>query len=202
MQLLLGNGGYETHEALRSAAGIETYVMLALEYARPQNAGAIPAEKIIECREHLAEELTAFRNYVTAQHAELAQLAAIPVERRRLEAFAEHVQHSIEQPLRKLEKGMQLHKLEPTRSLLLAGSLAPPAAVGAGLAAAGTPPAIATAAGALVAAGSAWWQVESIRTRSKAESPVGYLLDVRDQLTPKSLWSQVLKVFRGTYGHG
>jgi hypothetical protein len=95
-----------------------------------------------------------------------------------------------------------LHKLKPTRSLLLAGTVTPPAAVGVALNAAGASPVAATVAGAVVAVGSAWWQVGDIRSDAKAKSPVGYLLDVRDYLTPKTLATRVRKVLRGTYGRG
>jgi hypothetical protein len=120
---------------------------------------------------------------------------------RRLESFAEHVQHTVQRPLEQLEKGLRLHKLEPTRSLFLApGSVAAPLAVSATLEAAGMTSHAVTTAGALVAIGSAWWQVETIREHARASSPVGYLLEVRDLLTPKTLTARVKKVLRGTYG--
>jgi hypothetical protein len=200
MNLLLGRPHADSKAAAGSdAVAVEAYIMLALQYARPKNLGSIPAEKIVRCRESLREELSTFRDYVDSQRAELTELAAIPIRSRRLEAFAEHVEHTMEQPLRKLEKGLQLHRLEPTRSLLLAGSMAPPLAVGGLLDAAGATP-LATTTGAVVAIGSAWWQVKTIRSQAKANSPVGYLLDVRDLLTPKSLAARVRKVLKGTYG--
>jgi hypothetical protein len=185
-----------------AATGVEAYVMLALQYARPENLDTIPAEKVVQCREDLREDLQAFRDYVDSQRAELAELATIPIQARRLEAFAEHVEHTVQEPLQRLEKGLRLHKLEPTRSLLLAGSFVSPLAATVALDAAGaTPHAIATV-GTVAAIGSAWWQVESIRARARASSPVGYLLDVRDLLTPKTLTTRVRKFLGGTYGRG
>lgn len=200
MNLLLGRRHVSQKAAEGDAAGVAAYVMLAMEYARPKNLETIPADKIVQCREDLAEELQTFRDYVDSQRAELAELARIPIQSRRLESFAEHVQYTVQGPLEQLEKGLRLHKLEPTRSLLLAGSVAPPFAVGATLEAAGMTPQAVTTAGALAAIGSAWWQVETIRRHAKANSPVGYLLDVRDLLTPKTLTARVRKVLRGTYG--
>jgi hypothetical protein len=173
--------------------------MLALQYARPKNLANIPADKIVQCREDLREDLQTFRDFVETQRSELADLATIPFQDRRLEAFAEHVEQTVEPPLRKLERSLKLLQLEPTRSLILTGSIAPPLAVGAALDAAGATP-LATAAGTLAAIGSAWWQVETIRARARADSPVGYLLDVRDRLTPKTLSARVSRVLRGTYG--
>jgi len=199
VNLLLGRAGADSEAAGSAGPGIDTYVMLALQYARPKNLANVPADKIVQCREDLQEDLQTFRNFVETQRYELADLATIPIQGRRLEAFAEHVEQTVEPPLRKLERSLKLLGLEPTRSLILTGSVAPPLAVGATLGAVGAAP-FATAAGTLAAIGSAWWQVEAIRTRARADSPVGYLLDVRDRLTPKTLSARVSRVLRGTYG--
>lgn len=196
MQLLLGRDEHEQRPPAALTHGVETYTMLALQHARPANLESIPAEKIVECRENLADELATFREYVAEQQTELANLATIPIEQRKLEAFAEHIEQTVELPLQRLEKGLRLHKLEPTRSLVLTGSFTPPAVVGA----AEISPAAATAVGAVVAVGSAWWQVRKIREDARAASPVGYLLDVRDHLTPKTLAARIRKVLLGTYG--
>jgi len=203
MNLLLGRQ-HAREEIAEGAAetGVEAYVMLALQYARPQNLDGIPAEKIVQCRENLQEDLQTFRDYVDSQRAELAELATIPIQGRKLEAFAEHVEHTVQEPLQKLERGLRLHKLEPTRSLLLAGSFATPLAATVALEAAGATPHAVAGTGTLAAIGSAWWQVESIRARARAGSPVGYLLDVRDLLTPKTLSTRVRKFLSGTYGRG
>jgi hypothetical protein len=138
---------------------------------------------------------------VAAQQAELAQLAAMPDAARRLEAFAEHVQQTTEVPLRKLEKGLRLFKLEPTRSLMLAGSLTPPAAIGSALAVTGAlNPVTAAVTGATAALGGAWWQISGARAAARAASPVGYLLDVRERLTPATLATRARKLLTGTYG--
>jgi hypothetical protein len=198
MRLLLGRA--EQESTASRPAGAETYVMLALQYARPADLDSVPAEKIVECRENLSEELASFRAYVASQKTELAELAAMPPGHRRLEAFAEHVEQTVAQPLQRLERGLRLHKLEPTRSLLLAGEIVPPAGLGVVLDAAGSPAVAAAATAAAVAVGSAWWQVKNIRAAAKANSPVGYLLDARDQLSPRTLADRVRMVLQGTYG--
>lgn len=195
VHLLLGGG--PDHAAADVAT--ETYVMLALQHARPRNLGSIPADKIVECREDLTEELATFRDYVAAKRADLAEMAAIPVPDRKLEAFAEYVEQTVELPLQKLERGLRLHKLEPSRSLLMMGSFAPPAAAGAALTYTHSPVA-ATTAGAVAAVGNAWWQIENVRDTARSSAPVGYLLDVRDHLTPKTLASRARRILRGTYG--
>jgi hypothetical protein len=132
---------------------------------------------------------------VATQHAELAELATIPNHRRRIEAFADHVQDSVALPLQRLEKGLSLLKLEPTRSLLLTTAFAPPALAGLAI----RDPAVGCVLGAAAAMGGAWWQVGNMRAGAKAGSPVGYLLDVRDRLTPRTIGSRVRKVLLGTY---
>ncbi|MGC5322406.1 DUF6236 family protein [Micromonospora arida] len=200
LQLLIGRSDPGPRANLPSEA-VATYVMLAMQYAHPANLKGVPATKIIECREKLVEELAKFRDHVTSQQDQLAELAAIPITARRLEAFAEHVQHTVEIPLRSLERGLKLLKLEPTRSLLLAGSFTTPAVMGAASKAAHlTHPVATSVASAAVAVGAAWWQLENIRRADKSNSPVGYLLGIRDELTPKSLAARALKVLRGTYG--
>jgi hypothetical protein len=61
-------------------------------------------------------------------------------------------------------------------------------------------PTAAAVTSAVVAVGSAWWQVDQLRRTAKAQSPVGFLLDVRDELTPKTVTAHVRKILRGTYG--
>jgi hypothetical protein len=176
--------------------GMDLYVMLALQYARPKDLANTPVDKIIECRTDLAEELATFQAYVDIQRAELAEIAATPIPKRRLEDFAKHVESTIQVPLSRLERGLTLHKLEPTRSLIMAGSFTAPAAVGPALVG---HPAAAMAVGTVAAVGSAWWQIEDQRAAAREASPVGYLLDVRDRLTPKTLAARVRKVLRGSY---
>jgi hypothetical protein len=196
VQLLLGRS--QDAGVLDDArVGVDTYVMLALQLALPKNLAQVSAEKIVEVRKNLGEELRNFRDYVSTQQAELTEMAALALPRRRLEAFTEHVAQTVEDPLRRLENGLKLHKLEPTRSIVLASSFAPPLALGA----AAITPAAATTIGALAALGTAWWQIGSIRDSTRASSPVGYLLDVRDALTPKTLAARARMVLRGTYGH-
>lgn len=195
LNLLLGNAGTEEKPAVETAV-VQTYVMLALQYARPENLENVSVETILKCREKLAEELVAFRNHVAGQRRELVELAAVPFDDHRAELFAEHARQTIEAPLRQLEKGMKLFKLDTTRSLAMATGFAPPAALGAMV---GAAPVIGSAVGTVAAVGNAWWQVRGIRAKAKAGSPVGYLVDVRDRLEPKKLANSAKKVLSGTY---
>jgi hypothetical protein len=65
MNLLLGRE-YADRKAVEddAAAGVAAYVMLAMQYARPNNLDTVPADKIVQCRERLAEEIQVFRDYV------------------------------------------------------------------------------------------------------------------------------------------
>jgi hypothetical protein len=201
LQLLLGSPGVKTKRKRRSGSsgtGVPTYVMLALQHARPRNLASIPVETVLKCRETLQSEFGRFRAHVDQQREELAQLAAIPHQERQLEAFAQHVQLTIEGPLRDLEKALRLHKLEPTRTLMLTSSIGTPAVAGLALSAAGAE--VTAAAGVVAAIGGAWWGVSVARKAEKDRSAVGFLLDVRDQLTAPTLANRVRHVLLGTYG--
>ncbi len=198
MRLLLGRETDMTEEI--EPAGVDTYVMLAMQYAIPKNIVEVPVDDIIKCREELAEELQGFQDYVNSRQAELTELAAIPDGPRHLEAFTDYVEHTIDIPLMKLEKGLALHKLEPARSLFLTGTFVPPAAAATALSAVGATPAMATATGTVTAIGNAWWQIANVRRAARSNSPVAYILDVRDRLTPRTLNARIRRIFRGTYG--
>ena len=195
LNLLLGNADADEKPVVEAAA-VQTYVMLALQYARPENLENVSVEAILRCREKLAEELITFRNHVTGQRRELVELAAVPFEDHRVELFAEHARQTIEVPLRQLEKGMKLLKLDTTRSLAMTTGFAPPAVFGAAV---GAGPVVGSAVGTVAAVGNAWWQVRGVRAKAKAGSPVGYLVDVRDRLEPKKLANSAKKVLTGTY---
>lgn len=196
VNVLLGREPGDGIGRVYAAEGVEAYVMLALQYALPANLTAVSADAIIRCRDSLDEELATFRAYVAGQQAELAELATLPLNDLRLEAFTQHVVETVEIPLRKLEKGLRLLKLEPVRSLLLTGSVAAPVVASPLLGA----PLAASAAGVASAIGGAWWRVRTLREDARADSPVGYILDVRDRLTPKTVAARARKFLRGTYG--
>ncbi|TDW66216.1 DUF6236 family protein [Kribbella pratensis] len=187
----------------RAARGEEVssrYMMLALQYIRPKNLSAIPARRILECREALAPELQRFREHVEAAEAELEEVAALQTEQRRLDAVANHVQRSIEAPLRDLERGLQLNRIEPARAMLVSGSLAAPPIAGnlldtSGLA--GT--VIGQSVGAALAVGAAWWQVGEARRVKREASPMSYVLAIQDELTPKTFAQKVRRVWTGTH---
>lgn len=182
LSLLLGQQA--SRDRATSADGIETYVMLALQQVMPANLDQITAEQIIECRTKLAEELTSFRTYVDDMQQDLVDLTQIPDELRRIEAFTEHVEQTVEQPLRKLERGMNLLKVPTVRELLVTSVLAPPTA--ASLTDAGATPVAALTIGAAALVGNAWWSNREKQAALKQGAAVCYLLDVRNQLNPRT----------------
>jgi hypothetical protein len=140
----------------------------------------------------------ALRAYVDSQREELADLAAIPVRQRRLEEFTRQAEETIEIPLQRLERALRLYNLEPVRSLMLMGSFASPFVLDPALHAAGATPHEAVATGVVAAIGAAWWSVRQNRADAREHSPVAYLLDVRDALTPHTLAGGINKFLRGT----
>lgn len=199
LSLLLGRSAASQRNRDLAAEGAEAYIMFALQYVRPRNLDGVTAGKIIQCRKSLGEELAAFRAYVDSQRGELAEIAAIPNRKRRLEEFALQVEQTMEVPLQQLEKALRLHNLEPVRSLLLASTFAAPIIAEPVLHATHATPQEGIAAGVVAAVGSAWWSARQERAQIRADSPVAYLLDVRDTLSPHTLPGSIRKFFRGTY---
>lgn len=194
LHLLTGSAGGAQGEEVGSR-----YMMLALQYIRPKNLSAIPVRRILECRESLAPELQGFREHVEAAEAELEAVAALQTEQRRLDAVANHVQRTIEVPLRELERGLRLNRIEPARAMLVSGSLAAPPIAGSVLDTAGLAgTVIGQSVGAALAVGAAWWQVGEARRVRRETSPMSYVLGVRDELTPKTFARKVRRIWTGT----
>lgn len=195
LQLLVGPGPRLAHRET-----IDRYVMLAVQSVAPRNLSAVSPDVILRCREALAAELETFREHVAEQADELVSIASVAVDQRRLEAFSEHAQRQIERPLRDLERGLALHRLPTVRTMLTASSFAAPAVVTT-VVGGWDQPVVAKAAETVAAIGVAWWLgVRPDRARLRAASPVGYLLGVRERLTPTTFANSVGKFFAGTYG--
>jgi hypothetical protein len=47
--------------------------------------------------------------------------------------------------------------------------------------------------------GAAWWQVHAARESVRRSSPLSYLLDVRDELTPKTVAAKFQRIVKGSY---
>jgi hypothetical protein len=194
LQILVG-------EASRppSREGLDRYVALSVQAVAPADLSMVPPDKILECREKLQGELETFRNHVAKQADELAQIAAIPVEHRKLETFNEHVEKHVKKPLEDLERGLALLRLPTTRTMLTANSFAAPAGVAAATNLLDQP-VIAAGVETVAVVGTAWWTgVRHDRKKLRTESEVSYLLGVREQLTPKTLANRARKLWAGTY---
>lgn len=197
--LRLLTGAIEKTPREANSEALATYVMLAVEIARPINIASISAEAIVQCREVLQDELTAFRTFVERQVDELVEIAATPSERHRAEAFSEHVARTVERPLAELERGLALHNIPSARSTLLASSYAAPVPVGLALDHAFADPTLTAGGSVACALGLAWWGVAQQRAAARQASPVGYLLDVRDRLTPHTVLRRAKRLYTGTY---
>jgi len=180
-------------------AAVDEYVMLALECVRPKTLGAVSARQIIRCRKNLAAELADFRSFVETQKQELAAITSLPPGQRKLDAFADHVRDTVEAPLQRLERGLRLHKLDTVRTMLVTGTLAAPPVASLGLEQLGAGSAVGLSVGTVAAMGAAWWQVHAARESVRAKSPLTYLLDVRDELTPKTIAGRFQRIVKGAY---
>jgi Family of unknown function (DUF6236) len=178
----------------RPQEALNDYLVLAFQCVLPKNLAAVPAARILECRTALAGELQTFRDHLQTQQSKLREEAALPDARRRMQALSEHVEQSIEIPLRELEKGLRLHKLEPVRTIMVASATVVATNVEEHSMHA---PSVQVATTTLAAIVGAWWHIGRLRSAAKKASPVGYLLDIRDRLTPKTLRDRIQKVYTG-----
>jgi hypothetical protein len=180
-------------------AAVDEYVMLALECVRPKTLGGVSAKQIIRCRKNLVAELADFRAFVEQQNAELAAITSLPPGQRKLDAFADHVRDTVEAPLQRLERGLQLHKLDTVRTMLVTGTLATPPLASLGLDHLGAGSTIGMSVATVAGMGAAWWQVHAARESVRRSSPLSYLLDVRDELTPKTIAGRFQRIVKGSY---
>ncbi|WP_133981072.1 DUF6236 family protein [Kribbella voronezhensis] len=196
LDLLLGRSADHRPDP---AAGVDEYVMLALQCVRPKAMGQVSAEQIVDCRENLAAELADFRAFVETQKQELTAITSLPPGQRKLDAFADHVHDTVEAPLQRLERGLQLHKLDTVRTMLVTGTLAAPPLAGMALEQLGAGGTVGMSVGTVAAMGAAWWQVRAARESARAKSPLCYLLDLRDELTPKTIAGRFQRIVKGSY---
>ncbi len=180
-------------------AAVDEYVMLALECVRPKALGAVSAKQIIRCRKNLGAELADFRAFVEAQSQELAAITSLPPGQRKLDAFADHVRDTVEAPLQRLERGLRLHKLDTVRTMLVTGTLATPPLASLGLDRLGAGSTIGMSVATVAGMGAAWWQVHAARESVRRSSPLSYLLDIRDELTPKTIANKFQRILKGSY---
>ena len=180
-------------------AAVDEYVMLALECVRPKTLGGVSAKQIIRCRKNLAGELADFRAFVEQQNAELAAITSLPPGQRKLDAFADHVRDTVEAPLQRLERGLRLHKLDTVRTMLVTGTLATPPLASLGLDHLGAGSTVGMSVATVAGMGAAWWQVHAARESVRRSSPLSYLLDVRDELTPKTVAGRFQRIVKGSY---
>jgi hypothetical protein len=194
LDLLVGRSSRHTEPA-----AVDEYVMLALECVRPTSLGAVSAKQIIRCRKNLGAELADFRAFVETQHRELAAITSLPPGQRKLDAFADHVRDTVEAPLQRLERGLRLHKLDTVRTMLVTGTLATPPLASLGLDRLGAGSTVGMSVATVAGMGAAWWQIHAARESVRRSSPLSYLLDVRDELTPKTVAGKFQRIVKGSY---
>ncbi|MFD7282957.1 DUF6236 family protein [Streptomyces sp. NPDC059862] len=163
---------------------VEAFALTVLQTVVPVGIERLPLKRLLEVRGELLGELRAFREFVHSLSEYLADAAATEDERVRAAKLEVLAEEQVEPRLRELERAVRLARLEPVRAVLSLKDLAPPALLGAGAGMLGGPPAVA-ASGAL-----ALCVLSSVRaSRQQAAelqgtSPVGYLLGIREGLSP------------------
>jgi hypothetical protein len=183
---LLVNAQVDAHsgEPRRDVPGL---AMLAIESVMPAHLNQIDADRILEVKDRLQEELTEFKEFIKDQHQELERMAAITSNEIYAEAFAAHVDSAINRPLERLERGYSLCGFDTIRSLLTLQTFTPPAAAGEALHLLSASPTVAAVGGVGVLACRAWWQKRQEQRKLIRDSPVGYLLSVKRALKARTV---------------
>ena len=171
------------------------FAALAIETVVPAGIEHIPVRKIVQVRRTLGAEFDAFIAHLDAMSAQFADLARIEdpvVLTARLRIL---VERDLRRPTAELDKSLRQLDLQPARAVLAMKSAELPAAAAAAAAGFGVPLAVGQAG--LVAA---QFFASTAQARQLAEqrrrSAVGYLLGLRDQLSPTGTIERLRRIIR------
>jgi hypothetical protein len=171
--------GHVSHDAA-------SFAIAAIRIVKPRNIRNISVERILDTKNKLEEELATFRNFVALQQPELERLASVQSDDIRAEAVTAHLNSEVKRPLERLERGLRLCGIDTVRSLLAWQIFTPPALVYGAEAVTHVRPVVTAIGTVATVVGSAWWQLGQDRRRQIRESPVGYLLSVKQALGPRT----------------
>ncbi|MFC6064330.1 DUF6236 family protein [Streptomyces ochraceiscleroticus] len=194
-KVLLEEGGDGLH-APDAGSVTEAFALTVLQTIVPAGIERLPLKRLLKVREELLGELLTFREFVNSLSEYLADAAATEDDRVRAAKLEVLVEGQVEPRLRELERAVRRAKLEPVRAVLSLKELAPPAALVAGATLLDAPPAVAaTGALAFCLLGSVW--ESRLRTAElRGASPVGYLLGIRQGLSPGIVSRTAQALFR------
>lgn len=182
------NGQPET-----SSPDCARFAMLAIESVMPRNLGSIHIDRVLKIRQTLAEELTAFRSFVSEQRQDLEEIAKTRDSDVRAEQFATHLEEKIKQPVKQLRKGYRLLNIETIKGLITVESVALPAVASSAL---HSLPVMAAVAGVSLVVGNAWWQRKETLRQLASNSPASYLLSLDKAFRAELAAKRMMKILQ------
>ncbi|MBG0853673.1 hypothetical protein I2W78_17915 [Streptomyces spinoverrucosus] len=174
---------------------VDAFVFLAFATVVPANLDAVPVEKIIEVRSKFGAELDAFRTYVTEQVQSFAALEHV----RDLAVFQEYlhseVQRTVSAQLGELRERLRSVGLESVWALANVKSVALPPLAALAAQTAGVPAAFTVPAAVAACVVSAPVQWRRQRRAALEESPVSYLFQLEQEISPPTLIDRLRRVW-------
>jgi hypothetical protein len=192
-QLALGGvAGQEVEAELATNFGLT-----AVRTVVPKDLASVPIEKIIEVRRRFGGQFDAWRDYIDAVGAELAeQLKDVESPQVLHQYLDEAARRYAEAPVDQLRQGLSSVCVDAAEAVLNTKFETPAALAAVGLAT-GNP--VGVAAGAAV--GIAQLRRSTAKNaRAKLASPSAYLLTVREHLQPRSWVKRVREVMKAAAG--
>lgn len=171
----------------------ETYALLAIRTYLPAGLADVPVERVIEARKVLLPEFYAFQHHLEALHDDFAELAQVQDSGVREAKLHLLLERKVEVPGSDLQDTLRKLGLQPANAVLSVQTPKLPGLTAA--VAGGVPTAVAhggAVAGRLVSAGLEAGQVAAQERRSAH----GYLLGLREELTPRGVVDRVRRTFR------
>lgn len=172
------------------------FAALALQTIVPRDLAEVPVERIIEARRRLLPDLMRYRDFLDSLVPDFVEISEVLDPEVRAARLRNHVESQIAQPIETMERELGRLGLQPVRAVLSLQTLAPPTALGL-LADTLHAPSLVTGAG--VVAGCLVGATSSAlvqRRQVLAGHPAGYLLSLRQELSPSDTVAQIRSAVR------
>lgn len=194
-RLILGAGA-ATEGAVAPDDIAYSFTVLAIATVLPAGLDRIPFHAILQLRERLAGRMYEYRRFLETQTGPFTEIASITDENLRKERLKILVEGEIAPRVTELEQSLRSAGFQPVKAILSMKTMAPPAVVAAVAPHLGVPSVVAagaTFAGCLISAGL---DTRQQANRALTESPAGYLLGLRQGLSPHRCAELVHSMFR------
>lgn len=194
--ILLGDGA-----GARGETGPDyshAFALLALQTVVPRDLAKVPVQRIIEARRRLQPELLRYREFLDSLAADLAEISQVPDPGVREAKFANRVESLVKARIDTIERELGRLGLKPARAILSLQTLAPPAVLGLLADSAGLPPIVTSAGVAAGCLAGATSRALDQRKQVLTSHPAGYLLGLRQELSPGDTVARIRTIIRRT----